>query len=129
MSLSDIFEPRVLFDILEPKDKLPSEPTAKDLLPFLMGRMRTKRLRKKFLSNFDRYIRKGFISSRISAEWHRKRFNRLGRVMADQIYTIIGQESFAEKILVCSAYNENTLVCNVTKNKCDYCNSEAQNEM
>jgi len=82
------------FDIV--KELLPVNPTAKDLLPFVRGRFRSKRIKKKFLKCPIFYQK--FVLCCIWREWHVKHMLMLGEVLADEIYGIISRQGFAEKI-------------------------------
>ena len=88
-------------EIINPKEYLPEEPKAHDLLPYLSGRMKTKRLRKKFINKVHYYAaRDGFVLSDVRCEWHRKKYRVLGTILADEIYSILGRESFCSGLLV-----------------------------
>jgi len=83
---------------LDATNYLPKEPCREDLLPFLRGKFSTKRLRKKFLECPDRYAK--FVIYAVWKEWNLKRWCGLGRVMGEQIYSRINQESFMHRVLV-----------------------------
>lgn len=89
-----------LDDIINPKKEyLSDDPATYELLPYLSGRMKTKRLRKKFMQNVSYYAaRDGFIIPDVRAEWKRKRWQGLGKVMADAIYSRLSEESFCATI-------------------------------
>ena len=70
---------------------LPKEPSKKDLLPFLRGKFSTKRLRKKFLASPDRYAKS--VIHAVWKEWEIKRWSGLGRVLGEQLYSILDRES------------------------------------
>jgi hypothetical protein len=90
-----------LKEILNPKEYLPEEPKAHDLLPYLSGRMKTKRLRKKFISKVDYYVaRDGFVLSDVRSEWNWKKYRVLGTILADEIYSTLGRQSFCSGLLV-----------------------------
>lgn len=80
--------------LFETKYRLPSQATAIDLLPFLHGRMRTKRLRKKFLKNVGYYSK--LLPESVYWEYVSK---HLTKSMAGFIFDRLNTESFARKIL------------------------------
>jgi len=90
------------FNPAKPKDpkRLPETPKKEDLLPFLGKRLRSKRLRKKFLDHFDVYLNnKHFIPVSISKEFYGKRWTALGQVLLKEIYSTLGREDFTRQIL------------------------------
>jgi hypothetical protein len=91
----------IMNEIINPKKYLPENPKAHDLLPYLSGRMKTKRLRKKFISKVDYYVaRDGFVLSDVRCEWHWKKYRVLGTIFADEIYSTLGRQSFCSGLLV-----------------------------
>lgn len=83
-------------------ERLPKAPKKEDLLPFLGKRLRSKRLRKKFLNHFDVYLNnKHFIPVSISKEFNWKRWMALGKICAEEIYSTLGREGFTRQILKC----------------------------
>jgi hypothetical protein len=91
-----------LFNPAKPEEpmRLPETPKREDLLPFLGKRLRSKRLRKKFIDHFDVYVNnKHFIPVSISKEFYWKRWMALGQICAEEIYSTLGREDFAQKIL------------------------------
>ena len=75
-------------------------PSPIDLIPFIRGKMRTKRLRKKFLNNVDRYSK--LVIHDVWEEFNRKRWQALGTACADQIYSVLSDDGWMKKILTTS---------------------------
>jgi hypothetical protein len=91
-----------LFNPAKPEEpmRLPETPKREDLLPFLGKRLRSKRLRKKFIDHFDVYVNnKHFIPVSISKEFYWKRWMALGQVLLKEIYSTLGREDFTRQIL------------------------------
>jgi hypothetical protein len=75
---------------------LGKEPERADLLKFVRGGMATKRLRKKFLKNPDRYAKR--INRNIWREWEIKRYWKIVKVLGECIRGTMSQPSFASLI-------------------------------
>lgn len=80
--------------VLAQSNKLPDNPELADLLPYLFHRMKTKRLRKKFLQHHTRYW--NLLPRSIYDEFLGK---RLGRPLAEVIFSKLSEEGFARKLL------------------------------
>ena len=89
--LNDIFT-NTLFQ----QGLLSKTPEKEDLLPFLRGRLRTKRLRKKFLKDVSKY--KKIVVHAVWTEWEVKRFWRVGQVGAGYSLEVMNRESFASRL-------------------------------
>jgi len=74
--------------------KLPDNPEVIDLLPYLFHRMKTKRLRKKFLQHHTRYWK--FLPHSIHDEFLGK---ILCRPLAEVIFSKLSENGFARKLL------------------------------
>jgi len=91
-----------LFNPAKPEEpmRLPETPKREDLLPFLGKRLRSKRLRKKFLDHSDYYLNnKHFIPVSIAKEYNFKRWAALGKICAEEIFYVLSRESLTRKIL------------------------------
>lgn len=86
----------VSHDRLTDSGWLSNEPERKDLLAFVRGGFKSKRLQKKFLKTPDRYKKRVILD--VWEEWEMKRWWKLGRVMAKEVYHVLGRESFARRI-------------------------------
>lgn len=81
-------------------ERLPEYPERKDLFPFLGKRLKTKRLRKKFLDHFDSYLdNKRFIPDVIAQEYNQKRWRKLGKVLGEEMYSVLSRKSFLRQVL------------------------------
>jgi len=80
------------------KELLPVKPTSKDLLPFVRGRFRSKRIKKKFLKYISSYQK--FVLCCVWREWYAKQMLMLGEVLAEEIYTTLNRQGFSERIVV-----------------------------
>ena len=83
------------------KCRLPEDPELTDLLPFLFKRMKTKRLRKKFLKNHQKYW--NLLPHAIYNEFLGK---VLGRPLAQVVLSKLSQEGFARRVLQVSVVEE-----------------------
>jgi hypothetical protein len=70
---------------------LGKEPEKEHLLRFIRGGMATKRLRKKFLKDPDRYAKR--VNNNIWKEWRVKRFWKTGKAMAECIRETMSRTS------------------------------------
>ena len=75
---------------------LPQEPTYQDLFKFRIKKLKSKRLQKKFYKNPYPYI-----SKTLAIEFNKKKWNALGRIMSEQIYSRLSAPSLTERILCC----------------------------
>lgn len=67
------------------------EPEKEHLLRFIRGGMPTKRLRKKFLKDPDRYEKR--VNHNIWKEWRTKRYWRTGKAIAEYMRTTMSRPS------------------------------------
>jgi len=79
--------------LFEKKSYLPDNPVVSDLVPFLYGRMRTKRLRKKFLDHHARYW--DLLPYDLKWEFIGK---RLARPMVGYIRDTMSREGFTRRL-------------------------------
>jgi hypothetical protein len=83
--------------------RLPDDPEISDLLPFLGGRMKSKRLRKKFLNNHQRYWM--LLPRSVYDEFLGK---ILGRPLANEVFRVLSDEGWTRKLLVVTPVEEGT---------------------
>ena len=76
---------------------LSEHPERKDLLAFVRGGFKSKRLQKKFVKTPDRYAKR--VIKAVWKEWELKRWWKLGKVMAEEVYSVLGRESFMRRVL------------------------------
>lgn len=88
--------------VLGIKYYLPDDPSPKDLVPFLYDRMRTKRLRKKFLDHHSRYW--DLLPRSLYWEYVGK---RVAKPLAEYFRDTLNREGFARQILKATPIQEN----------------------
>jgi len=86
------------------KEYLPKEPEKIHLLPFLRGRLRTKRLRKKFLK--DPHYYKLLVICEVWDEWEIKRWWKVGKISADYILDTLARTGFARRLFTVEVPDE-----------------------
>jgi len=84
------------------KNYLPDDPSPKDLVPFLYNRMRTKRLRKKFLDHHSRYW--DLLPKFLYGEYIGK---RLAKPAAEYMKAVMNREGFARRLFKIDTIQEN----------------------
>ena len=84
-----------------PASRLPEKPVPEDLLPFLCNKMRSKRLRKKFMKRVNYYIvKRNVIHDPIRTEWFLKQYAPLADIMVDYMTAMINTDSLARKCFI-----------------------------
>jgi hypothetical protein len=84
-----------VFNFGTDKFRLPDDPEISDLLPFLGKRMKSKRLRKKFLNDHQRYWK--LLPHFVYNEFLGK---IIGRPLANEVLRVLSDEGWARKVLV-----------------------------